>query len=125
MTGPNHHTDVEPSELDSLVAETKAEERYPDGTVAVPLAGTTVRILPPTEWTSSAQEDLSGGRFNSWAEDSLAGDDYADVWMELNNGRGPKMGEIQAMFEAWTELSGQDRGKQLALRRSLRSMPPR
>lgn len=115
----------EPRELDSLTAEVAAERDYPDGTIPVPLADTTVHVLPPEEWTSTAQQDLSSGRFNDWAADCLAGNDYNDVWLELNDGRGPKLGQIENMFSAWADLTGQQRGKSRELRKSLRNMPRR
>lgn len=105
----------------ALETEAVAEQAYPDGVVEVPLGGKTVHVLPPDEWTSLAQQDLTSGRFEDWAQDCLAGDDYENVWAELNDGRGPKLGDIEKMFVAWQEITGQSAGKSRKLRLSSRN----
>jgi len=121
-------TDAGPgSDLEALVAETDHESAPPPpaprddppGTVAAPLGDATVHILPADEWTADAQEDLTAGRFSGWAMDALAGDDFDEVWQAQNDGRGPKIGHINAMFDAWMKATGQTLGKSREQRRSL------
>lgn len=104
----------------ALEGEVLAEREYPAGVVRVPLGDGHVHVLPPDEWTSGAQQDLAEGRFDAWAEDCLAGDDFDEVWAEMNAGRGPKLGQVQAMFEVWGELTGQSSGKSRSSMRSSR-----
>jgi hypothetical protein len=101
----------------ALEGEVLTEKEYPDGVVRVPLADKHVHILPPDEWTSGAHQDLTEGRLEAWAEDCLAGADYDEVWAELNDGRGPKISQIEKMFEVWAELTGQSSGKSRNSRR--------
>jgi hypothetical protein len=111
MTEQQNTTPDGTGDLAALEGEVLTEREYPDGTVQVALADKVVHILPPDEWTSGAHQDLTEGRLDAWAEDCLAGDDYDTVWSELNDGRGPKIRDIEAMFAAWTELTGQSAGK--------------
>lgn len=110
----------EPEPQAALEGEVIAEQDYPEGAVRVPLADKFVHVLPPDEWTSVAQQDLTEGRFEYWAADCLAGDDY-EVWSELNDGRGPKLGDIEKMFSAWSEATGQSAGKSRNSRRFSRT----
>jgi hypothetical protein len=106
--------------VEAIEGEVLTEREFPDGTVQVGLGDAQVHILPSDEWTSGAYQDLSEGKFDSWAEECLAGEDYEDVWLELNDGRGPKLREIEKMFEAWGELTGQSAGKSRNSARSSR-----
>lgn len=108
--------------LDAVEGEVLAEREFPDGTVQVAVGDKVVHILPSDEWTSGAYQDLSEGRFEDWAQDCLAGDDYEEVWTELNDGRGPRLREIQDMFETWGELTGQSQGKSRGSNRYSRRM---
>lgn len=136
MEAENHDHDAADTDMRAEVAhqieskepaEPDAEpvlDGLPEGTVAVPLGedGPLVRVLPVEEWSSSAQEDLSYGRFDSWAEDALARDDsrddYEEVWLEARDGRGPNVRMINEMFQSWRKATGQDTGKSRAVRRS-------
>jgi hypothetical protein len=99
------------SKVEAIEAEVDAET---DDTIEVPLCDTTVRVLPAGEWRSSAVRALRSGDYDSWAEECLAGDDYADVWQPLD----PVLNEVEAFFEAWKDATGQDAGKSRASRRS-------
>ncbi len=108
---PETTSDAPVSDAAALEGEVLTEREYPDGVVRVPIGDRHVHLLPPDEWTSGAQQDLAEGRFDAWAEDCLAGGDFDEVWAEMNDGRGPKLGEIEKMFTAWSEVSGQSAGK--------------
>lgn len=88
------------------------EEQPPPGCTAVKLGEHgTIRILPPEQWTSSAQGALRSGDFDGWAEQSVFAPDFEDVWCEANDGRGPYLGTINDMFDVWAKATGQRPGK--------------
>lgn len=96
---------------------------YPDGAVAVPLAGQggqrdVVHILAVEDWPSPGNSALQDGNFEDWAIDCLALDDYAEVWCVLR----PTIGQITDMFAEYARLTGQDLGKSSNYRRALRRM---
>lgn len=112
---------------DALRAEVATEldqpdPGYPDGAIAVRLEGEggrfgVVHILPPDEWPSDANSAMHVGDYESWADGCLAGDDYEKVWADLR----PRMRNVNAMFEEYQRLTGQDQGKSVQSPRSLRN----
>lgn len=124
---------VDPRRLEDNTAGMRAEVAaemppevpdIPDGAVAVPLADVVVHVLDPMDWLSRANTALQEGDLEAWAEDCLAPGDY-DVWCSVNNGDGPKTGQVIAMFEAYERLSGNSLGKSRASSHSLRRMARR
>ncbi len=121
QTGP---VPVNPTVADDMRAEVVAEN-IPDGAVAVPLCGEILHILDAREWFSSANNALNVGDFEGWAQECLAGDEYERLWCRMNDGRGPRLGEITDMFETYRTVTGNDPGKSRPSPNSLRRMQRR
>ena len=102
--------------LKAVEAEAKSD---PAG-VLVPLVTDegTVDILvpPPGEWFEGAVEALTSGRIADWVGLALEGDELGK-WRSTRK----RYREINAFFEEWTRLSGEDPGKSPASRASSRS----
>lgn len=81
--------------------------------VAVPLADGTIHVQPVNRWRSSGLSALRNGDFERWAETCLTVDSL-DTWRDID----PTVDDIEAMFEAWSELTGQTTGKSSASPRS-------
>ena len=93
------------------------EAEYPPGTVECKLGEHTIHVLPTDSWKGYANTALREGDFETWAEVSLAGDDYDKVWCEAD----PTVGEINALFDEFAKKTGQDSGKSRAFRRGYRT----
>lgn len=103
-------------------AETAAEPpEIPPGSVAVPLAGELIHVIPRMEWTTSAVKAVQQGDFDEWAWQCLAPGEFDKVWSAMNGGYGPKLGDVTTMFDEWGEITGESVGKARALPPSLRS----
>jgi hypothetical protein len=100
--------------LEAVEAEVSAE-----GTeyVTVELCGEPIRVLPPTKWRTSANDALLSGNVEGWARGCLYGDDYEDVWRQVD----PTLEDADEFFAAWAEKSGQSAGKSSPSRGSSRS----
>ena len=117
-----------PEPVDAVRAEVAAEptpepvavSEIPDGAIAVPICGEIVHILDPASWFSSSMTALHQGDYDSWAEECLAPGDYANVWCQLNDGRGPRISEVTGAMEVYQRLTGQDLGKSRPSLNSLR-----
>jgi len=96
----------------------------PEGTVTVHLCvengepgGEPVRILPARMWRGTAMRALNSGDFDRWAELCLFGDDYMDVWHDLD----PTNEEMMAFAREYRKVAGESLGQSRAVRRSARS----
>lgn len=91
----------------------------PDGAIVVTLEGDggrgVIAILAPDDWPSDANSDLRVGDYESWADGCLV-DGYYEEWQRIR----PRMKHVNAMFEQYRELTGQDSGKSSRSMRSLR-----
>jgi hypothetical protein len=110
---PAEKTESTLTALEAVEAEVDAED---DDSVEVPLGDTTVRVKPTNEWRSSGVSAMRQGDYSAWAQVCLVEGD-AEVWDEID----PTMGECEAFFRAWGEITGQTPGKSRASRRSSKS----
>lgn len=98
------------SDLDALRAEVAAEpDGERDGTLAIPIGNSKVRVKGFMKWPSSANEDLGYGRYSAWARKALAGDDFVKVWAPMD----PTNEEVTEFLVRWSEESGLPLGSML------------
>lgn len=110
----------EPTAADTLRAEVAAEN-LPDGAITVPFGDGKLNILDPNDWPSSANEDMQMGRFLSWARKALATDEDVQAWED----RDPTNREVEQVFTAIGEATGQLPKASAGLNRSSRRMQRR
>lgn len=101
--------------LAAVQAEVDAETD--DGSVVVELStddgAADIHVPAPGRWKARAQRLLAQGDFDSWAELVLPKPERVK-WVDLD----PTNDDVQAFFEKWQELGGQDLGKSPSSRRS-------
>jgi hypothetical protein len=92
-----------PGDLDALRNEVRAEpDGERDGTLAVPLGDTIVRVKDFMDWPSSANEDIAFGRITRWAAKVLDGRDYERIWAPMD----PTNRQAIEFMVSWEKLSG-------------------
>lgn len=95
---------------EALHADAQHDPNLP---VTVPLDGTPCTVKPMRKWRSSGLRALRTGDFETWAETCLDDSDYVEVWQVID----PDVDMVEAFFEAWAEITGQNAGKSRALSR--------
>lgn len=91
-----------PDALDAVRAEVKAEPDGGDEPYVVAVGDTSVRVKHFLDWPTSADDDLSAGRFTAWAQKVLDGDDFATVWRPMD----PTNRQVVAFFSDLEAVAG-------------------
>jgi hypothetical protein len=92
----------------------EAEARSDPGvSTTLQLAGEDITIRPVKQWRTSAIGALNVGDFDKWAASALEPDSAA-LWLEID----PTIEDVETMFKAWGELTGQTVGKSARSARS-------
>jgi hypothetical protein len=80
------------------------------------LAGRTIYVPPTKKWRASALHALREGDFDTWAQTTLADDDW-DIWIDVD----PTLEQVEAFFASVNKGLGTSPGNSRASRRSARS----